>query len=163
MKKLIVATFIFACIGLSIPVYGVEIEPEDKKDTQVEKILHPETDIYAEPKLTNDEVDLIALVALGEAENQSELGKRLVIDTILNRIDSDVYPDTVTDVCYQKGQFGCLHNGRCKRCKVTDNIRDLVRQEEELRTNSEVMYFNTGNYNGRTPLLKEGAHYFSGR
>ena len=111
--------------------------------------------------LMTDEIDLIALVCLGEAEGESELGKRLVIDTILNRMDNSKFPSTVSEVCWQEGQFSCLHNGRCKRVTVTDEIRRLVVDECIYRTNDEVLYFAAGGYNGKTHLLKEGGHYFS--
>lgn len=112
---------------------------------------------------SDDDIDLIALVTMGEAEGESELGKRLVIDTILNRVDSDIYPDSIHDVCYQKGQFGCLHNGRCKRCRVTTEVKNLVIEELKNRTNDEVLYFNTGGYMNSHPVVQEGAHYFCGR
>ena len=35
----------------------------------------------------------------------SDEGKRLVIDTVLNRVDSKYFPDTIHDVIYQKGHF----------------------------------------------------------
>lgn len=116
---------------------------------------------WEELYLEKDEVDLIGLVCLGEAEGESELGKRLVIDTILNRLDSDKWPNDIYSVCWQKGQFSCLHNGRCNKLKVTDYIRRLVIEEMEERTNSETIYFSAGGYNGRSPLFQEGGHYFS--
>ena len=44
---------------------------------------------------TDEEIELIALVTLSEAEGECEEGKRLVIDTILNRISSSYFPNTV--------------------------------------------------------------------
>lgn len=114
---------------------------------------------------TEEEIDIIALVALGEAEGESELGKRLVIDTILNRVDSEKWPDTILDVCWQKGQYCCLHNGRCgtrlKEKAKEDYIRSLVIDEMNNRTNYDVIHFSAGGYNGSSPLFQEGGHYFS--
>lgn len=121
-----------------------------------------DTEVNAEVVLLDqDEIDIVALVCLGEAEGESELGKRLVIDTILNRMDNPKFPNNVTDVCWQRGQFSCLHNGRCSRLTVTDEIRRLVIDECVFRTNNEVLYFAAGGYNGRTHLIHEGGHYFS--
>ena len=46
-----------------------------------------ETTVNNEFDLSDEEIRLIALVTMAEAEGEPELGKRLVIDTILNRVD----------------------------------------------------------------------------
>ena len=66
--------------------------------------------------LPDEDIDLIALVTMAEAENQCDEGKRLVIDTILNRVDSSYFPNTVHEVIYQKSQFSSMWNGRVDRC-----------------------------------------------
>lgn len=62
----------------------------------------------AEKGIPDEDVDLIALVTMAEAEGECEDGKRLVIDTILNRVDSEHFPDTVYDVIYQRNQFSSM-------------------------------------------------------
>ena len=47
--------------------------------------------------LTQEEIDLIALCVMAEAEGEPEEGQRLVIDTILNRVDDPRFPDNVHD------------------------------------------------------------------
>lgn len=99
---------------------------------------------------------------MAEAEGESEYGKRLVIDTILNRVDSENYPDTVYDVVYQSGQFTSMSNGRADRCYVSEDICQLVREELESRTNYDTIYFHAGRYSDYgTPMFPEGNHYFS--
>ena len=39
--------------------------------------------------MSDDEIELLTLVTMAEAEGESEYGQRLVIDTILNRIDCE--------------------------------------------------------------------------
>ena len=78
---------------------------------------------------TDEEIELIALVTLAEAEGECEEGKRLVIDTILNRISSSYFPNTVEEVIYQPYQFSSMWNDRYTRVTVTDDICDLVREE----------------------------------
>lgn len=114
--------------------------------------------------LTEEEIDLIALVTMAEAEGESEYGKRLVIDTILNRVDHDWshWPDSVEGVIYQKNQFTSMWNGRVDRCYVREDIVQLVKEELENRTNTEVVYFMMGGYSSYgTPEFQEGVHYFS--
>ena len=58
-----------------------------------------------ERNLSADEIDLIALVTMAEAEGESEYGKRLVIDTILNRMDSEYFPNTISEVIINQDSF----------------------------------------------------------
>jgi hypothetical protein len=112
--------------------------------------------------ISNEEFELLALVTMAEAEDESELGKRLVIDTVLNRVDSPHFPNTITDVIYQKHQFTSMWNGRYKKTYVNDYIRNLVLEELKDRTNSDVIFFRMDRYSDYgTPLFKEDGHYFS--
>ena len=86
-----------------------------------------------------------------------------MIDTVLNRVDSDEFPNTVKDVIYQKNQFTSMWNGRVDRCYVMEEICQLVEEELESRTNSEVVFFHAGKYGKYgTPLFSVENHYFSG-
>ena len=102
------------------------------------------------------------MVTIAEAEGESEEGKRLVIDTILNRVDSDIFPNTIYDVVYQSGQFSSMWNGRASRVCVTEEVRELVREEIMIRSNRDVIYFTAGKYGQYgTPLFQVGNHYFA--
>ena len=112
--------------------------------------------------VSEEDIDLIALVTMAEAEGETERGKRLVISTILNRMDSDYFPDTAKDVIYQTNAFTSMWNGRVDRCYVTDDIRQLVLEEINSRTNNDVMFFCAGYYSDYgNPMFAEGGHYFS--
>lgn len=142
--------------------HTVSIEPVTYSQNPA-KIIEIKT--LEKEKYSKEDIELIALVTMAEAEGESEQGKRLVIDTILNRVDSeDSYmPDTVYDVVYQKGAFSSMWNGRVDRVEVTDEVIQLVREEMESRTNYDVLYFHANKYGKYgTPLFAEGNHYFSG-
>lgn len=158
-------------IGLgNIPVEETIEKPELKVETQVVK-MREYSYIHKEPtmiksmtveKFSAEDIDLMALVTMGEAEGESEYGKRLVISTILNRVDSEHFPDNVTDVIYQDGQFSCVWDGRLERCYVQEEIRQLVREEIKSRTNNEVIFFMADDYSAYgAPMFGEGGHYFS--
>lgn len=112
--------------------------------------------------LTEEEIELIALVTMGEAEGETELGKRLVIDTILNRMDNSHFPDTIHDVIYQKNQFSVMWNGRIDRCYIMPEIVELVKEELLERTDYDCVFFMAGGYSryGK-PMFQECCHYFS--
>lgn len=122
----------------------------------VEEVEEPEIGV------TEEEIELIAMVTMAEAEAEPELGQRLVIDTILNRVDGEHWPDTIEEVIYQPNQYTCMWNGRLDRCEVKDDICQLVREEVVNRTNSEVVFFRTQRYSDYgTPMFKVCCHYFS--
>lgn len=140
------------------------IEVEETNDIYMEKrVSTNEIDILIEPpKYTEEMVDLLALVALAEAEGEGEYGQRLVIDTILNRVDHEAFPNTIEDVIFQKNAFSSMQNGRSDRVTITNQIRATVIEELYKRTNDEVGYFRTSHYSRYgTPLFVEGNHYFS--
>lgn len=112
---------------------------------------------------TDEEIDLISICTMAEAEGEPELGQRLVIDTILNRLDSPYFNyDTIHDVIYAPNQFSSMSNGRADRCYVKESIRELVIEEIDRRTDDLVLYFRTGRYHSETKeLYKIGNHYFS--
>lgn len=147
-------------------------QPKNDISTEKQEPISPEDetlnlDLHMTPSeeycgLSLSEVELIATCTMGEAEGESELGKRLVIDTILNRIDDPHFPDNARDVILQPNQFSCMWSSRIERCYPMPEIVDLVLQECRHRTNSEVIFFMAGRYSDYgTPLFQEGGHYFS--
>ena len=100
---------------------------------------------------------MIGQTVWAEAGNQSELGQRLVADTILNRLEDEKFPNTVKKVIAQPGQYA--H----RNVIPSDATLVLVVQEEICRTNSDVLWFRTKKYHKYgEPIIQEGAHYFSG-
>lgn len=159
-------TLYAVCSVPSTPESREEPEPENSRvelscqfsEGAVSPVEEPEP----EPALPKEDVELIALITMGEAEGECEEGKRLVIDTILNRRDSEHFPDTIYDVIYEKYQFTCVSNGRLDRCEVREDICQLVYEELEQRTNDDVVFFREGCYSKYgEPLFQVGNHYFS--
>ncbi len=126
---------------------------------------NPETEEYNEEEFWDD-MELVALVCVAESEGESEMGKRLVIDTIFNRLDSPYFPNTIHDVIYQRNpeQYSCVWNGRLNKVEYNEYIASLVIEEMNNRTNTDVIYFKTNGYfSFGNPILQEGSHFFSGR
>ena len=137
----------------------------DGTDENISVILNDDIigcDESSDIGLSTEEIELIALVTMAEAEGEPEEGKRLVIDTILNRVDFGEFPSTVTEVIYQPEQFSSMWNGRIDECYVMEEICQLVEEEIKYRLNNEVMFFTAGGY-GKfgVPMFQVGNHYFS--
>lgn len=112
-----------------------------------------------------DSLEYLACCVEAESGNQSELGKRLVCDTVLNRFDSGKY-ETLYDVINEEHngvyQYSVVEDGRIFEVTPAEDTYRIVAEEIENRTNTEVLYFRTKHYHTfGTPLFKEDDHYFS--
>ena len=148
-----------------IPVVGAS--EEEDKIPEIEQswlYLFYQNMGYSREKFYED-LDLLAAITMAEAGNQSDLGKRLVIDTVLNRCNSDCWrdDDTIWETIAHPGQYTTYINGAYTRVTVTEDIPILVEEEILNQTNSQVIYFKTNGYFSGVPqVTKEGDHYFSG-
>lgn len=130
-------------------------EPETTTRTEVKDISNADL-------ITMDDAVLIAKLVLAEAEGESEMGKRLVIDTVLNRLDSEDFPNTVYGVVYQPYHYDPAWDGRIDLFSELDDAFKLVVDEIHNRTNTEVLYFRTDKFHEfGTPMEQVGNHYFS--
>lgn len=140
----------------------ITITEEDVCDASPEYQEEIVIDIQPETTATDEEIELIARLTMAEAEGEPEEGQRLVIDSILNRMDSPSFPNTINNVIYQKNQYSAMWNGRIDRCVATDSLIELVEDELNERTDHSVVYFRTGHYSSYgSPVKKVGHHYFS--
>lgn len=140
-------------------LHSAMIEPEIVK-VEGPKLIR-EVDIL-EPTITEEECRTLAVLTLREARGESTLGKRLVIDTVLNRVDYYKYPNDILSVIYQPNQYTGVSEAGLGEDEI-QFVMDLVYQEVQHRTNWNVLYFCNSGYNGPIPLFIEGHHWFSGQ
>lgn len=140
---------------------SAEVSPEPQS---LDSPLTSEEPVFVteESAVSDEEVELLALLTMAEAEGESEYGQRLVIDVVLNRVDSPYFPNDIYSVIWQKNQFSPMRNGRVKVCYIKEELVQLVREEMESRTDWNVIFFRTKRYhNCGVPMFQVGAHYFS--
>jgi spore germination cell wall hydrolase CwlJ-like protein len=109
-----------------------------------------------------DSLELLAACVEAEAGNQGLLGKRLVADVILNRVDDPGFPDTIEGVITQPYHFASYWNGMMSQVSISDETFMAVSMELEERSNTELLFFTAyayGQYG--TPWGRVGDHYFS--
>lgn len=142
----------------TVSISSIETVPEPSPPAEKPKQVEEE---WPYP-ISQEEIELIALVTMAEAEGETELGQRLVIDTILNRVDDSHFPDNVTDVIFQPNQFTSMWNGRVDRCYVKEELVELVKEELLERTNYDCVFFTASGYSDYgVPMFQECCHYFS--
>lgn len=100
--------------------------------------------------ISDEEFNYLCRCVEAEAGDQPYLGKCYVVDCILNRVDSNGFPNDVISVinethkrkdgtiCYQ---FETVLNGQIWKVEVTEETRQAVREELENRKNYEMLYF----------------------
>lgn len=166
---LIALGFIMAMVGYIYSDKSVSANTNQTTGYIVVRTNEPETttrtevrDISNADLITMDDAVLIAKLVLAEAEGEPEMGKRLVIDTVLNRLESEDFPNTVYDVVYQPYHYDPAWDGRIELFSELDDAFKLVVDEIHNRTNSEVLYFRTNKFHEfGTPMEQVGNHYFS--
>ena len=57
------------------------------------------------PRWTKEEAQMLVTLAMAEAEGEDTVGKALVILVVLNRVESDSFPDSIEEVIFQENQF----------------------------------------------------------
>lgn len=110
------------------------------------------------------ELELLAAVVEAEAGNQDMTGKRLVVDVVLNRVDSPLFPDTITEVLEQPGQFSTMWNGAVEDAGYhmqEDDYTAVMMEVTGMRLDYDIYYFTAGEYNDSCkPAYIHGDHYF---
>lgn len=148
---------------LLTPTYINKVATSEPEMVNVDMLEETTDDIEAE--LWADSLEYLACCVEAEAGNQSELGKRLVCDTVLNRFDSGKY-ETLYDVINEEHngvyQYSVVEDGRIFEVTPTEETYRIVAEEVENLANTEVLYFRTKHYHTfGIPLFKEDDHYFS--
>lgn len=121
-----------------------------------------DTEEQIQEEIRLGEMELMAQLVEAEAGNQTIEGKCLVVDVILNRVESPDYPDTIEEVIFQPGQFSVITNGAFDKAAYHMQESDYaaVLMECELHQNKEVMYFNNCKSVGGKNKFKVGGHWF---
>lgn len=138
-----------------------EIEKIERVEVPVKEVITVEVQKVVprriEVELSDSDKELIARVVMAEAAYEDPVGKRLVVDTILNRVDSPAFPNTVHGVIYQDNQF-------YKAYAYSTECMDAVEHEIYERTDYDVLWFAADGYQPYgIKAYQHGGHYFNWR
>lgn len=120
---------------------------------------------YERANMTEEEFIFISSVVEAESDRSESLdGRILIAETILNRVNSPSFPDTITGVLTQSGQFTTVVNGHSvtERTELSDQSVIIAVQEIESGTAPEVLFFNCISYfDGYPQYAYVDGNYFS--
>lgn len=75
-------------------------------------------------RLSEEDMEALLRIVEAEAGSEDEEGRLLVANVVLNRVDSERFPETVTEVVFQRengvNQFSPVANGRYYTVEVSD-------------------------------------------
>lgn len=120
-----------------------------------------------EEEIMYGEMEMLSQLCQAEAGNQGLTGMRYVADVVLNRVDSDKFPNTIEEVIYQIDpvQFSPTVNGAYEAAAY--NMSDEAYEAVELewfgeRLDDKILYFSSTEQpvNGQN-AWKFGDHWFS--
>lgn len=187
VKQYVALTILSSALGISqsptiqcsseivsedIPQTTEEIEVEETEVEVTECLIEPvviseeELAYQLEQEEWLGECELLATLVEAEAGNQDLEGKRLVADVVLNRMDSERFPNSISEVIYQDHQFSTVLDGALDKAafNISNESFEAVRieaLESEERLDEEVLFFTAGGYNPYCkPGYKHQDHYF---
>lgn len=102
-------------VETEVPAEETELEPEVVEEEN-EDIL----------KLEYNDYNVLLKIVEAEAGGEDIIGKIMVANVILNRVNSDRFPDNVTDVVYQKSQFSPISDGRINTVSISQETLEAV-------------------------------------
>ena len=78
-------------------------------------LIEEETQTELETKYTEYDFELLARVIEAEAGGESDYHKLCVGTVVMNRVDSEKYPNSIEGVIYQPGQYQCVTNSHINK------------------------------------------------
>jgi spore germination cell wall hydrolase CwlJ-like protein len=112
---------------------AMKVVKKDKKEKK--KVNKP---VYS---FSDNEVLMLERITEAEATGQSSEAKKNVCSVIINRVESDKFPDTVKEVVFQKHQFSPTTDGRYASIEVTDSTQKAVKEVLQNGVINKALFF----------------------
>ena len=118
---------------------------------------------------TGDMIDLLARLINGEARGEPYKGQVAVGAVVMNRVKSSEFPDTISGVIYQKGQFSCVTDGQFNKA-IDENSTVYKAAREAINgadpTNGCLFFYNPKTSKSkwlytRQTVITIGSHRFA--
>lgn len=155
---------------------AMEITVEDKPLTSKQRAiayekLQPEYVI----EVSQEDIECLMRIVEAEAGCEDRTGKLLVANVVINRVKNKAFPNTVTEVVYQRSsqttQFSPVSNGRIDTVKISGETKEVVYSALLGEDDSQgALYFVAKQYadpdkvcwfdNNLTHLFSHGGHDF---
>lgn len=105
--------------------------------------VFPRTHEIKVNEFSYEDAQLLLKVAQAEGGNQGITGMKLIISVILNRVKSPSFPDSISSVVYQEGQFSTVKNGAIDRVEISPECHMALAEIEMGDVTPEIIAFET--------------------
>jgi len=103
---------------------GNEFSEFEVKTNIIDQVFITQLDFKEGPAITTEyspkDILLIERVVTAEATGEPLQGKIAVVNVIMNRVNSQWYPNSIKEVIYQEGQFNPTWDGSLEKVKEID-------------------------------------------
>lgn len=100
------------------------------------------TTAYTNTVYNEKDYNTLCRIVEAEASGEDIIGKIMVANVVLNRVEHEKFPDSVYKVVYASGQFSPVSNGRINRVKVSEETKEAVERALSGEDYSEgALYF----------------------
>lgn len=110
---------------------GIEIcvrTNSDQRELTYNVLERPEPE--AKEQISFEDYENLLRIVEAEASGEDEVGKILVANVVLNRVESESFPDTITEVIFQQNkgvcQFSPVSSGRFWRVEISEETVSAV-------------------------------------
>lgn len=119
------------CISIDTVVEVKEIDCVEAQETETTE------------RFTEKEKYMLAKIAMAEAEGCGIKAKELVIRTVLSRIESDMFPNTVEEVIFQKNQFTPISDGRWNKVEPNEECWQALENVLSSSESKDILFFES--------------------
>lgn len=88
-----------------------------------------------------EEIEVLYRIVEAEVTKGDIEAKKNVASVILNRVHSDGFPDTISEVVFQKGQFSPVEDKRYWQVDITDETKEAVNFVLANGPTTDALYF----------------------
>lgn len=114
--------------------------------------------------MTVEDFVFISSVVEAESDRSESLDGRILIAlTIINRVEDERFPDTISEVLNQRGQFSTVRNGHSVTDRTDYSDEAVIRAIEwnEAGDDPNVLFFNCIGYGIGEPYGRIDGNYFT--
>ncbi|MBS6196479.1 MAG: cell wall hydrolase [Clostridiales bacterium] len=132
-------------------MFAEHIEIEEATALTMEEYQEQKQEVSV--SVSGGELDLLAAIIQCEAGGESHTGKVAVGAVIMNRVRSGQFPNTISEVVYQSGQFSPVASGKLASVLSQGARSDCYQAAQEALAGSNpiggALYFNSGTGKGQ--------------
>lgn len=100
----------------------IDRDTERYEDVSVETQTEPAATFNNDSAISQKERHLLEQLVEAEARGESLNGKIAIVNVVMNRVKSEDFPDTITEVIMEDGQFSPVANGSINNTPSEDSI-----------------------------------------